>query len=140
MRKALHACLLIIALCAVFSAAALADDNTAKGTGAADQWLKLIDDGAYAESWRQAATLFRNNVSSDAWVQQIGAVRGGLGPLISRHVVESHSTTSLPGVPDGQYLVIHYASSFKNKESAVETVTSMRDQDGGWRVAGYYIE
>jgi hypothetical protein len=35
--------------------------------------------------------------------------------------------------------VIQFATSFENKQSAVETVTPMRDSDGTWRVSGYYV-
>jgi hypothetical protein len=47
--------------------------------------------------------------------------------------------TSLPGAPDGKYVVIQFSSSFKNKADATETVTPMLDKDGQWRVSGYYI-
>ena len=46
---------------------------------------------------------------------------------------------SLPGAPDGEYVVILFKTSFEGKAEAVETVTPMRDADGEWRVAGYYI-
>lgn len=36
-------------------------------------------------------------------------------------------------------MVIQFETSFENKGSAVETVTSMLEKDGTWRVAGYYI-
>lgn len=48
--------------------------------------------------------------------------------------------TSLPGAPDGKYVVIQYDTSFENKKAAVETVTPMLDKDGKWRVSGYYIK
>ncbi|MEW6584469.1 MAG: DUF4019 domain-containing protein, partial [Nitrospirota bacterium] len=47
--------------------------------------------------------------------------------------------TSLPGAPDGEYVVIEFETSFENKKSAVETVTPMMDS-GKWRVSGYYIK
>ncbi len=47
--------------------------------------------------------------------------------------------TSLPGAPDGEYVVIQYRSEFENKSNAVETVTPMRDADGEFRVSGYFI-
>ena len=47
--------------------------------------------------------------------------------------------TSLPGAPDGQYVVIQFKTSFENKRSAVETVTPMFGKDQRWRVSGYYI-
>jgi len=47
--------------------------------------------------------------------------------------------TSLPGAPDGDYVVIQFQTSFANKASAVETITPMRDRDGAYRVSGYFI-
>ena len=48
------------------------------------------------------------------------------------------SPRSLPGVPDGQYVVIEYRSVYEKKQEAVETVTPMVE-DGEWKVSGYYI-
>ena len=48
--------------------------------------------------------------------------------------------TSLPGAPDGEYVVIQFEASFGNKRASVETVTPMLDKDGQWRVSGYYIK
>ncbi|KPJ71393.1 hypothetical protein AMJ52_08655, partial [candidate division TA06 bacterium DG_78] len=63
-----------------------------------------------------------------------------LGKLVSRTVKSAKYTTSLPGAPDGEYVVIQYEASFENKQSAIETVTPMKDTDGAWRVSGYYIK
>jgi predicted SnoaL-like aldol condensation-catalyzing enzyme len=60
--------------------------------------------------------------------------------LISRKVKSATYTTSLPGAPDGQYVVIQFNTSFENKKSRVETVTPRMDSDGKWRVSGYYIK
>ena len=35
---------------------------------------------------------------------------------------------------------MQFATSFANKKNAVETVTFMREKDGIWRAAGYYIK
>jgi hypothetical protein len=48
-------------------------------------------------------------------------------------------STTLPGAPDGEYVVIQYQTSFANKKASVETVTPMREKDGRWRVSGYFI-
>jgi hypothetical protein len=55
-------------------------------------------------------------------------------------VISTTYATELPGAPDGEYVVIQFAASFKAKKSAVETVTPMKDEDGSWRVSGYYIK
>lgn len=61
------------------------------------------------------------------------------GPFEKTVRIRTYSTT-LPGAPDGEYVVILYDTSFENKKSAVETVTQMIDKDGNWHVAGYYIK
>jgi Protein of unknown function (DUF4019) len=42
----------------------------------------------------------------------------------------------VPGAPDGRYVILKYATSFENKKDSVETVTTVFDNDGKWRVAG----
>jgi hypothetical protein len=121
-------------------AAASDSAAVAQATGAADAWLKLVDDGDYKQSWESASSIFKNAITDDQWEQRVGAVREPLGKLVSRKLKAAHYATSLPGAPDGKYVVIRYASSFQNKKSAVETVTPMLDKDGKWHVSGYYIK
>jgi len=107
---------------------------------AATAWLQLVDGAQYSQSWKQSAALFRKAVASGAWTAQISAVRQPLGPVASRKLASINHTTSLPGAPDGDYVVLQYQTSFANKNGAVETVTPMRDPDNRWRVSGYYIK
>lgn len=103
------------------------------------EWLELVDDGDYGDSWDEAAELFRGAVGRDQWERQVGGVRGPLGDVESREVISATPRTSLPGAPDGDYVVIQYRTRFENKADAVETVTPMRDPDGTYRVSGYYV-
>ena len=107
---------------------------------AANKWLALVDKEKYAESWKEAADLFRHMVQSDLWVASLKALREPLGKLISRKVKSEVYKTTLPGAPDGQYVVIEFKSSFEHKKTVVETVTPMLGEDGVWRVSGYYIK
>lgn len=106
---------------------------------AAEQWLAIVDRGDYAASHEQAAAYFKGAVTAPAWRQQIAGVRAPLGQLQSRAVQSSQVATSLPGAPDGEYVVIQFQTSYENKADAVETVTPMRDADGVFRVSGYFI-
>lgn len=106
----------------------------------AESWLALVDSGKYAESWQEAASLFKAHVTKDQWQSMVGPVRDPLGKKTSRKLKGARYTTSLPGAPDGQYVVIQYESSFEHKQSAVETITPMLDKDGQWRVSGYFIK
>jgi opacity protein-like surface antigen len=137
MRRILAAALLGLALAA---AATVADDAAeAAAEKSAQAWLAEVDGGNYGASWDHAAELFRNAVTKEVWKQQLGAVRGPLGAVGKRTLRSTTFTRSLPGAPDGEYVVIQYDTSFANKTSAIETVTPMRDPDGVWRVSGYYI-
>ncbi len=115
------------------------DPAAAAAQAAAQQFLALTDAGQYAESWDQASSLFRKSVTKDQWVQAAAAARGPLGALVSRKVKTVQHTKTLPGVPDGDYVVIQFDTVFANKKVAVETVTPMLDA-GQWRVSGYFVK
>ncbi len=120
---------------------ALADEMAEKkAVESANAWLKLIDDGQYSKSWERAAELFKNAVTKEQWNQSLNAVRKPLGKVIRRNVKSKQYMMSLPGAPDGEYVVIQCETSFENKKTAIETVTPMLDKDGKWRVSGYYIK
>jgi hypothetical protein len=105
----------------------------------AEDWLQLIDAGKYSESWQEAAEYARAIVNRQNWQKTFQDARQPLGKLISRKLKSTRYTTSAPGAPNGQYVIIQYETSFENKASAVETITPMLDKDGKWRVSGYYI-
>jgi ABC-type molybdate transport system substrate-binding protein len=107
---------------------------------AAESWLALTDSGKYAESWDEASSRFKAAVTKDKWISMVAPVRDPLGKVLSRALKSATYTTTLPGAPDGQYVVIQYDTAFEHKKSAVETITSMLDKDGTWRVSGYFIK
>ncbi len=134
-------CLLI--MCLLFScpfAGAADTEKEAAALPVAERWLGLVDQGEYGESWEEASTVFKNAVTAAQWEQLVQTSRKPLGELLTRRVSKKTYTTSLPGVPDGEYVVIEFETSFENKKSALETVTPMLDKDGNWRVSGYYIK
>jgi hypothetical protein len=113
-----------------------AESLAAEASGA---WLELIDEGKYEDSWETAATYFRNAIGREQWARSLKAVREPLGKVLDRRLVKATYSTSLPGAPDGEYVVIQYETDFEHKKSSIETVTPMMDEDGKWRVSGYYI-
>ncbi len=126
----------------LFSGTAMASNPEKEEAAAlaAKQWLATVDAGKYAESWKESAEFFRNAITSEHWEQSLRAVRTPLGKTVSRKVLTKSYKTSLPGVPDGDYVVIQFSTSFEHKKAAIETVTPMMDLDGKWRVSGYYIK
>jgi hypothetical protein len=130
-----------VMLALVFTTRSVAGQPAPEVTGerAAKSWLKLVDDGKYAQSWRDASSYFRSRVSKDDWVSTISSLRQALGGLEARELISNKAATSLPGAPDGNYVVILYHTSFTHKASATETVVMMLDKDGHYRLSGYFI-
>ena len=107
---------------------------------AAESWLALVDAGKYRESWTEAAQLFKDRVTIEQWESAVRAARTPLGKIGSRKLKVASYRKTLPGAPDGEYVVIQYETSFEKKRSALETITPMKCDDGRWRVSGYYIK
>jgi hypothetical protein len=106
---------------------------------AAESWLAGIDRGAYAESWDAASSVLQKALPRDAWVRTMEQVRRPLGKVKSRTLRGAQYSTSLPGAPAGEYVVLQFDSTFETRGPSVETVTMMAE-GGAWRSAGYFIK
>ena len=142
MKRELRIISLFVAFCMLtFVQGVWADEGAKEAALEASQaWLALVDGGNYSESWEQAAQYFKAAVLKAQWQQSMTAFRKPLGTVVSRKLKSMNFTRTLPGAPDGEYVVIQYDTSFENKKSAVETITPMYDIDRKWRVSGYYIK
>jgi Protein of unknown function (DUF4019) len=106
----------------------------------ARSWLGQIDAGNYGKSWNDASAYFQGAVTEKGWIDALNGARKPLGKLLSRKLGKAQNVKSLPGAPDGNYVVMQFDTSFINKKSAVETVTFVQEKDGKWKAAGYYIK
>ena len=131
---ALAACLLLPRLAAE-EAKPAPDDAKA----AALAWLKLVDDGKYADSWKEAASFFKGKVTELKWAGALNQSREPLGSVTKRELRTAEFTHEVPRAPPGDYWVIQFATELEGT-AAIETVTPMLDPDGKWRVSGYYIK
>lgn len=136
--------IIVLGICVSAAAHGTGSDHTHKenenGIETAKVWLKLVDRKNYNASWQTAAAYFKSVVAQDQWETTITAVRQPLGPLLERRLFHDRYTATLPGMPDGEYLVLRFVTKYENKQSAVETVTVMKDDKDTWRVAGYFIK
>ena len=130
---------IIVLLVGCIAAVVFGGEDEDAAVEVAEEWLALVDAGEYDQSWDEAAAYFRRAVTKDDWIASLGAVRTPLGKATSRTHKGATYVTELPGAPDGEYVVIQFSTAFANKGSAVETITPMKDEDGRWRVSGYFI-
>ncbi|TNE29699.1 MAG: DUF4019 domain-containing protein [Alphaproteobacteria bacterium] len=128
-------------------------EDTAKATEAAQMtpskdavlktvhdWLQLVDQEKYADSWDGASEHFQRALTQEDWLHSLNAVRKPMGQVKSRQVKASEFMAELPGAPDGKYIVVIYETVFQNKQHGIETVTFTQEGDNQWRIAGYFIK
>ena len=109
-------------------------------TRATDQWLAAIDAGKFADSWKDAAEVFKLGVTQDEWTGDLTTMRGQLGQTTMRELKSAQYSTRLRGAPaTGQYVTVTYLTKFANALLAVETLVVSKEGDGEWRIAGYRI-
>ena len=102
---------------------------------AAEQFLTLVDQGRWDDSYRATGAAFRKLNSAKVWADVSEKVRTPLGAMLSRSFA---SQQDLPAPPAG-YQVVKFQTRFANKAEAVETV-SLEREGGAWRVVGVTIE
>jgi DNA-binding CsgD family transcriptional regulator len=100
----------------------------------ARQWLALVDQGRWDESYQGTGASFRKLNTSAVWAAASEKMRASLGAMTSRTFV---SEEELPAPPAG-YEVLKFRTSFANKADTTETVALDRE-DGVWRVVGVTI-
>jgi hypothetical protein len=106
---------------------------------AAMLWLGTVDSGAYGYGWDDSAEIFQRAVGRGEWEKGAQSARTPLGAVKSRKFRSATPTRKLPGAPEADYVVIYFDTAFENRPSSVEVVTPMKERDGTWKVAGYYI-
>ncbi len=130
----------IVLLTAMATTLAVAQEEQAKIGAAievAEGWLALLDDGQYDSSWETAATVIQQAMPKDEWGPTIRQARGPFEPFGERELVQSQFLTTLPNMPEGEYVVLAYATDTAQGK-VLETVVPMLE-DGEWRVAGYFV-
>ena len=71
-------------------------------------FLGYLDHGRYADSYAYTGMLIRASNDRDAFALQIKKARAGTGALQSRNLIDASYATSVPGAPEGQYVLLHY--------------------------------
>ena len=66
------------------------------------------------------------------------AERGVVGKTLSRTVSSIQASTTLPGMPEGDYRMIVFTTEYADAGQASETVVMSKDA-GRWGVIGYFI-
>lgn len=101
---------------------------------AARQFLALIDQDRWAESYRATGGAFRRLNPVAAWEAASRRMRAEHGAMLSRTLV---SQENLPAPPAG-YEVVKFRTRFSRSGETTETV-SLEREHGAWRVVGVIV-
>ncbi len=113
---------------------------TFRAREAAQNWLQLIDEGRYGESYDQAAQAFKVAVGRLEWTSKVTGARSVTGKLISRKLLGANPVMNPPKAPPGNYVGVEFRSSFAKIPSITESVVVVLEKDGSWRVINYTMK
>jgi hypothetical protein len=104
---------------------------------AADEWMSIVDSGAYDQGWELTTQTFRTKISREYW-NGLMAGRSVYGQVISSRPRATRYMRSLPGFPDGEYYTFQYEILFADSSRAVETV-ALRREGQIWGIVTYGV-
>ena len=105
---------------------------------AAVQWLKLLDQGDYAEAFEWEAQDFRMARTQNQFVRYMQARRSPFGRALDRKFIGAANIHKFVGVPEGNYVSLLFKTQFEKKSETAERVILV-EQEVGWRVLDYRI-
>lgn len=103
------------------------------------EWLKVLDEGKYSDSWDKGSLMFRNTIQKDEWIKAMDKLRKPLGAVVNRSNLDIRTSKDPKGLPAGDYMVYFYKTSFAHQKEAFELVTLVQESDGEWRVLTYQV-
>lgn len=117
------------------AAAAAAEPDAVAAARAAEDFLALVDESRWAESYAATGAQFRQLNTLERWTAVSEQVRPPLGTMLTRDIVGNEF---VPAPPRG-YQLIKFRSTYANGTQQTESV-SLAWEDGAWKVAGITFE
>jgi Protein of unknown function (DUF4019) len=145
MMKIFAAFVLAVAASTAFAQTMLPPQREA--LNAAERWLVPVDSQRYADAWTMASESFKAKVPRETFRDGIAKIRKDYGKIVKRSGEKMAFRGDMP-TPDqgdvrpkpGVEVAILFETTFAGNKQAQEEVTMVLENDGIWRVAGYYIK
>ncbi|WP_435418998.1 DUF4019 domain-containing protein [Parerythrobacter aurantius] len=102
---------------------------------AAQEWLALVDAHDWGGSWAATGKQFRELNTRQKFAETAESVQPKLGATLSRTFL---SQEFVPAPPAG-YESVKFRTQFVAKPDTVETLALQQEEDGKWRVVGYWL-
>jgi len=102
---------------------------------AAEDFLALIDESRWPESYAATGAEFRRLNTLKAWTDVSARLRPPLGKLLTRNITGNEY---VPAPPEG-YRLVKFRSAYASGTTQTESI-SLAWEDGAWKVAGIVID
>lgn len=113
------------------ASSAAAEPSEAAAARAAEDFLNLVDQSHWAESYAATGAQFRELNTLERWSEVSERVRPPLGMLLTRNLVGNEY---VPAPPEG-FRLIKFRSTYANGTAQTESL-SLAWEDGAWKVVG----
>jgi hypothetical protein len=105
----------------------------------AKDYVNLLDQGKYAESWDTGSSIFQKTISKGEWVLALQLARQKLGKVQSRTLKDERPAWDPKGLPKGAYMVVEYNTSFAKAPNSGELLTLRLEPSGQWKILTYQV-
>ena len=119
----------------VASSAAAAEPSATAAARAAEDFLALVDDSRWAESYAATGAQFRALNTVEHWSEVSQQVRPPLGRLLTRDLIGNEY---VPAPPEG-YRLIKFRSTYASGTAQTESL-SLAWEGGAWKVVGIVFD
>lgn len=116
------------------------EETSIRATDAAVKFLYLIDNGEYGQSWEVASAHLQETISKEEWEKKLEEVRGAIGSVTERVKDDVTYLEAAGDMPEGEYVVIRFNTSFSERKFMIENVTLHLAAGSEWRVGGYFFK
>lgn len=118
---------------AIMSTAAA--ETEAGAARAAEDFLRMIDNSRWADSYAATSAEFRRLNTLKVWSDISARLRPPLGELLTRNIVTNEY---VPAPPEG-YQLVKFRSTYANGTAQTESL-SLAWEDGAWKVVGIVFD
>ncbi len=111
--------------------------------GYANQIIKQMDNGQYAQVWDGMSEVGKKAITRDGFARTVEQQRKPLGQVKERKVAALYRSTSdgQKNLPAGTYINVRYLTQFAdNAKPKIELVSFHLDGDRKWRLSGYICQ
>ncbi|MDZ4139087.1 MAG: DUF4019 domain-containing protein [Erythrobacter sp.] len=112
-----------------------AEPSASASARAAEDFLMLVDESRWAESYAVTGAQFRRLNTLAVWSEVSERVRPPLGKLLTRDLIANEY---VPAPPEG-YRLVKFRSTYANGTAQTESL-SLAWEDGAWKVEGVVFD